>query len=131
MAIDLTSVFGTQIRLVVQPRQTERTYTGFPAAHGVTTMFMGSRGRPVTVAGRIIASGANYAAARVAAQVAIDAIEVYLAAPAADYSFGSCVFLATVWDSFRIVPDAGGKAFHWCAPGYMVVNFTMEGRTIL
>jgi hypothetical protein len=131
MAIALTDIFGSQIKVMVQPRQTERTYTGFPAAHGVTTMWMGSRGRPVTVAGRIVTSVTTYALARVAAQAAIDAIEAYLWAPAADYSFNTCVFYATVWDSFRIVPDSGGKAFHWCTPGYIVVDFIMEGRTIL
>jgi len=132
MAITLlTSVFGTQINLVVQPRLTERVYSGFPAAHGVTTMFMGSRGRQVTVSGRIVVAGATYTLGRVAAQVAIDAIEAYLWAPAADYSFYGCVFYAVVWESFHITPDSRGKAFHYCGPGYIEVDFIVQGRTIL
>jgi hypothetical protein len=131
MAIALTTVFGSQVNVVVQPRQTERVCSGFPAAHGVATMFLGSRGRLITISGRIVVSGANYTAGRIAAQVAIDAIEAYLWAPAADYSFYSCVFYAVVWESFRIIPNAQGKAFHYCAPGYIEVDFIMQGRTIL
>ena len=131
MAIALTSVFGSQINVVVQPRQTERVYSGFPAAHGVTTMFMGSRGRPVTVSGRIVITASTYTLGRQYAQAAIDAIEVYLAAPAADYTFYGCTYYATVWDTFRIIPDSRGKAFHYCAPGYIEVDFVMLGRTIL
>jgi len=131
MSITLTTVFGSQINVVVQPRLTERVYSGFPAAHGVTTMFMGSRGRQITVSGRIVVSASTYTLGRVAAQVAIDAIEAYLWAPAADYTFYGCIYYAVVWESFRIIPDAGGKAFHYCAPGYMVVDFIVQGRTIL
>lgn len=131
MAIALTTVFGSQINVVVQPRLTERVYSGFPAAHGVTTMFMGSRGRQVTVSGRIVVAAANYTTGRVNAQIAIDAIEAYLWAPAADYSFYGCTYYAVVWESFRIIPDNRAKGFHYVAPGFVVVDFVAQGRTIL
>jgi hypothetical protein len=131
MSIALTSVFGSQINVVVQPRLTERVYTGFPAAHGVTTMFMGSRGRQVTVSGRIVTSVTTYALARVAAQVAIDAIEPYAWAPAADYTFNGCIYFAVVWEPLRIISNDKGKAFHYCAPGYIEVDFVMQGRTLI
>jgi hypothetical protein len=131
MSIDLSTVFGSAINVVVQPRDSERTYSGFPGAHGVTTMFLGTRGRMIQVTGRIACSGANYAAARTNCQIAIDAIEAYLWAAAADYSWGTCVYYAVVWDSFRLVGDANGKFFRWTMPGYCIVDFIASGRAIL
>jgi len=58
-------------------------------------------------------------------------MESYLWSGATDYSWGSCVFYAVVWDTFRLVGDSGGKFFHWAAPGYCVVDFIASGRAIL
>jgi len=131
MAIALTNVFGSAINVVVQPRDSERLYHGFSGAHGATTMFVGTRGRRITVTGTISYTAANYTLARIGAQAAIDAIEAYLWAGAADYSFYGCVFYAVVWDSFRLITDTFGKAFHWNLPGYLTVRFVATGRSLL
>jgi len=129
--IALTTIFGTEINVVVQPRDVERLYAGFPGAHGVTTMFMGSRGRKVIISGRIATAGTNYNAARINCQIAIDSIEPYLWSPATDYSFRGCVFYAVVFDQFRILPDRANKYFHWVSPGYVTADFLCFGRAIL
>ena len=94
-------------------------------------MFYGSRGRRVRITGRIVTAGANYNAARVSCQVAIDAIEAYQWAPAADYHWGSNVYYAVVFDAFRLLGDRNGKFFSWSAPGYVVANFVCTGRTLI
>lgn len=131
MSIALSTVFGSEINVVVQPRDTERSYNGFPGAHGVTTMFLGSRGRRIQVQGRIACSGANYAAARTNCQQAIDAIEAYEWAPATDYTWGTCIYYAVVWEPLRLITGDKGKAFHWVAAGYCYVDFIASGRAIL
>lgn len=131
MATNLSTIFGPEINVGVQPRLTERSFHGFPGAHGVTTMFLGSRGREVRITGRIVTAGAGYDAARVSCQVAIDAIEAWLFAPAADYSWGSCVYYAVVWEDFRLLPDGEGKFFSWLAGGKVAVDFVCIGRTLI
>ena len=131
MAIDLTTVFGSEINVVVQPRDLARQYSAFPGAHGVTAMHLGSRGRRIRVTGRIACSGVSYDAARTACQVAIDSIEAYLWAPAADYNLGSCIYYAVVWDRFVLVERDRGKVFHYCSPGVVVADFVCEGRTLI
>jgi len=131
MSIALSTVFGSEINVVVQPRDSERTYSGFPGAHGVTTMFLGTRGRRIQVSGRIACTGAGYAASRTNCQAAIDSIEMYLWAGAIDYTWGTCVYYAVVWDEFRLVGDSGGKFFRWTVPGYCIVDFVASGRAIL
>jgi len=131
MSIALSTVFGSEINVVVQPRDSERTYSGFPGAHGVTTMFLGTRGRRIQVSGRIACTGADYAAARTNCQIAIDAIEVLEWAPATDYTWGTCVYYAVVWEPLRLVTDDKGKAFRWGIDGYCKVDFIMTGRGLL
>ena len=131
MSINLSTIFGPEINVVVQPRDVERSYSGFPGAHGVTTMFMGSRGRSIRITGRIATYGVNYAAARTACQAAIDAIEAYLWAPAQDYHWGNNIYYAIVFDAFRILGDRNGKGFRWTRDGYCVADFVMTGRAIL
>jgi len=131
VSINLSTIFGSEINVVVQPRETERSYAGFPGAHGVTTTFLGSRGRRIQITGKIACSGGSYDAARVACQAAIDAIEAYLWSAAHDYHWGSNVYYAVVFDSFRLLGGGNGKFFHWTTEGYCTVDFVMTGRAII
>ena len=132
MAIDLTTVFGSEINVVVQPRDVARQYSAFPGAHGITAMHLGSRGRRVRVTGRIATAGASYDAARTNCQIAIDSIEPYLWAPAADYNLGSCVFYAVVWDRFGLIERGRRrKVFSYCSPGVVVCDFVADGRALI
>ena len=130
MATDLTTIFGSEINVAQQPRIVDRYYHGFAAAHGVTCMFMGTRGSKLAISGRIAVAGANYNAARTSCQAAIDAIETYLWAPAIDYSFRGTTFFAVVFDQFSLISDSANKVFHWCA-GYCICDFTCHGRCLL
>lgn len=131
MAVALTSIFGSAIRVGVQPRQAERQYAGFPGCHGVTAMTMGTRGRQLVITGTFYRAGANYAAARATLQAAIDVIEAYQWATEADYTYAGQTYYNVVFDKFSLVPDAQGKFFHWNAGGYVTANFVCYGRALI
>ncbi len=128
---DLATIFGSAIKVGVQPRQSERQYAGFPGAHGVTSMAMGTRGRQLIISGTFYQAGGSYAAARAALQTAIDVIETYLWAASADYTYGNETYYNVVFDKLSLVPDAQGKFFHWNAGGYVTANFVCYGRVLI
>jgi len=130
MTQNITDIFGTEIRVVAQPARVSRQYTGFPAAYGLTAMWLGTRGQPLIIAGRLTASGADYATARAALQVIVDTIAAYCDLDAADYYYAGTTWLDVVWDRMDLIRDSQGKAFHWCKGGYCYVDFTMTGRSI-
>lgn len=124
MAEDLNNIFGSEIKVGLQPRQADRQYAGFPGAHGVVSTHLGTRGRQLVITGTI------RAAARVACQAAIDAIEPYLWADAADYTYKGEGYPNIVFDRFRLVPDYQGKVFHFTA-GSVFCHFVCYGRSLV
>jgi len=124
MAADLTTIFGSEIKVGLQPRDIDRQYTGYPGAHGVTSMLLGTRGRQLVITGTI------RAASRAACQAAVDAIESYTWAEAADYSFQGTMFLYVVFGPFRLLPDYQGKLFHLTA-SHVTCQFVMYGRSLV
>lgn len=133
MAIDLTTIFGTEINVYAQPVRAVRQYAGFPGAHGLTSMHLGTRGYPIIVSGKIATAGIDYAAARLACQAAIDSIEVYMLPGVGplDYSFFGVVFFNAVFEEFRLVPDNRGKVFHWTYEGYVTADFVAILRSLI
>lgn len=131
MAINLTLIFGNEISVAVNPRDTERQYAGFAGAHGIVSMFMGSHGYSIAVSGTLRASGANYAAARAALIAAIRVIEAYQWADAADYTFFNDTYENIVWDKLQIIPDNSGKQFHYDTNGECLCRFVMPGRSLI
>ncbi len=131
MSINLTTIFGDEIRVHTQPVIADRQYSGFPGAHGLTTMQMGSRGYPLTVVGRIAESGGgNYATARANLKATIVTIEDHLFYDAYDYVFFNATYYDVVWDRFQLIPDNTGKVFHWTSEGYCIADFIMLGRCL-
>jgi len=123
MATDLTTIFGSEIRVANQPVRSERTYHGWPGAHGLTDMWMGSRGFPIFISGRLRATGASYSAARTALQNIIYAIEAWQFEYAHEFYFGGETFYDTVIERFEILKDTQGKQFHWNSDGYVWCDF--------
>ncbi|MBW8017433.1 MAG: hypothetical protein FVQ82_14735 [Planctomycetes bacterium] len=130
MAVDLINIFGLEIKVVAQPRRAKRQLVGFAGSHGMTSMNMGTRGRLITVTGRIVGSGANYWAARANAQAAIDAIEAYQFTDGGTYTYDSQTFLYVVFEDFQLIA-ANGKAFHYTSEGYVIVNFVAILRSLI
>lgn len=131
MATDLTTIFGTAINVYTQPVQADRQYAGFPGAHGVVCMHLGTRGAQLVISGTLGYSGPNYATARASLQSAINAIQTYTWADAADYTFKGQTFYNVVFDSFQLIPDGTGKAFHWTAEGYVTCKFVCYARILV
>ena len=131
MAADFTTIFGNDINVYAQPRQAFRQYAGFSGAHGVTSMYMGTRGRQLVITGRLASSGASYNAARSNCQSVINSIEAYLWAEPADYRFKGTTYNDVVFDKFQLVPDSAGSVFHWTAEGYVIANFICFLRSLL
>jgi len=131
MAVDLTTIFGNEIKVYAQPVISVRQYAGFAGAHGLTCMHLGTRGYPIVVTGKIATAGETYAAARANCNAAIAAIEHYLLAGAIDYTFYGTIYYGCVFDSFRLIPDYTGKAFHWTSEGYVTVDFIAYLRGLI
>lgn len=127
MATAFTTIFGNEIIVSAQPRRAQKQRTGFPGAHGLVGMHMGTRGRPLVVTGRLRATGTDYSNARSKLQTtietSIEAIEAYLWADAADYTFKDDTYKNVEFDSFRLVPDSRGKIFHFNSVGEVFVDF--------
>jgi len=124
MAIALTSIFGTEINVVPQPRKADRQYSAFPGVHGLTAMHLGSRGYPIIIRGTI------RAATRPLLESAKAAIEAYQFVAAADYSFQGTTYGNVVWGPFEIETDSSGRALHFTAGGYFY-KFVCRGRSLL
>ena len=131
MAIALTTIFGTNINVYQQPVRSVRQYSGFPGAHGLAGMHLGTRGRPLVISGSIAVTGATYSIARAAMRTAIDAIEAYLLIDPADYSFATEIYYAVVFDRFELVPDGSGKVFHWAMGNRLICKFKCWGTSML
>ena len=128
--IDLTAIFGTNIKVHAQPRTVDRRYFGFAGANGLTAMFMGVRGHPLFIHGKLGVGGANYTAARAALQSGIYAIESYLWAYAADYTYLGTTYYSCVFEEFKLIPDDKNKVFHFTSEGYVTADFVCVLRSL-
>ena len=129
MSTALTSVFGSEIKVAVVPRTSQRTYTGYPGAHGLTTMALGSRGYGLIITGRLRATGASYAAARLTLESSIATIESLQWSDPVDYTYGSSTYYSVVMERFDIIPSSG-KAFRM-TKDYVVCDFRAVMRSLL
>jgi len=118
---DLNTIFGSELKVGLQPRNADRQYVGFPGAHGVTSMHLGTRGRQLVITGTI------RTATRALCQAAVNAIELYTWADAADYTYKGEIYSNIVFGPFRLIPDRG-KFFHFTA-GSVFCQFVMYGRS--
>lgn len=124
MSTALSSIFGNEISVSPAPRTGQWQFAGFPGAHGVTAMNLGSRGNSFTVTGRIRATGASYALARANLLTALLTIEAWQW-PAAEetFTFGSESYANCVMVRFQLVPGPDGKVIHWSATGAVFCDF--------
>ena len=123
MSTDLTTIFGTEIIVAHQPYQPVRQYSGYPGAHGLTALHLGTRGYPLAIVGTLRASGFTYALARAALQAAIYAVNTYILAGADDYTFMGVTYANAVFESLELLPDGTGKVYHYNAGGYCTCRF--------
>ena len=131
MAVALTTIFGSEIRVAYQPIEVDRQFSGFPGGHGLVGMHLGSRGHRLTIQGTIAVSGADYPTARAGLRAALDVIETYLSADPADYSFGNEVFYAVVFGPLQLIADSKGKTIHWLKGNYAGCEFICHARCML
>ena len=123
MATAFTTIFGDEIIVSAQPRRAQKQRTGFPGAHGLVGMHMGTRGRPMVITGRLRETGTDYSDARSTLQTTINDIEEYLLADAADYTFKGETYSNVEFDKLQLVPDSKGKIFHFNSVGEVFVDF--------
>ena len=124
MAEDLNNIFGIETKVYLQPLDVERQSVGFPGAHGVVSTHLGTRGR------RLVITGTIRGATRAACGWAIGAIEPYLWADAANYTYKGESYSNVVFGPFRLIPDFEGKLFHFTA-GSVFCRFVMYGRSLV
>ena len=120
---DLRDIFGSEIKVVAQPRRPQRQHAGFPGAHGMTSMNLGTRGRIITVTGRIVGSGIDYAAARRDAEASVAAIDLHQDYDGLSYTYFNEQYDNVVFVSFELLQDNQGKAYHYTSEGLVFVNF--------
>jgi len=125
MAIPLTNIFGSEIKVTAEPRDIARQYSHFAGSDGLTAMHMGSRGH------RLIVEGIVRAATRPLLRSAVLAIEAQSWAGAADYSFAGNIYYFVVWDKLEVPRDGSGKSVYWSSTGCVLSRFTAYGRALI
>jgi len=130
MATALTDIFGSEICVAAQPWIHHRNYTAFPGANGLLGMWMGTRGYPLIISGRLRATGASYAVARATLQTGINALSYLPGWLPGDYSFAGTTYNSIVFDSIRLISDNTGKTFHMTA-SYVYVDFVCQARSLI
>ncbi len=130
--VSLTELFGNELRVAFQPRLIERQYTGFPGAHGLLSLNMGTRGRKLVIAGRLRVEDDDYDDGREALQTIIDEIEEHLCTEHPDtvYTYRGANYPNVVFDRFNLVPDGHGKVFHFTSE-YVFADFVCIGRQLI
>lgn len=126
---NLTEIFGTEIIVNDGHRQADRQFSGFAGAHGLTDMYLGSRGKEIVVMGTVRGIGETYAAARTDAASQLIAIEDCQELPAANYVFQGQTFTNVVWIDLKKIPlkDA---AYLFSSAGEVIVRFIATGRSL-
>jgi hypothetical protein len=127
----LTSIFGTEINVFNQPRLAEIAFVGFPGAHGVVGMNLGTRGMPFVITGKLRGTGANYDASRKDVDEWISQIETLLLPEtgAQDYTYHGTTYSQVQFTKFDLIPDGQGKLYHMTS-SEVIVNFIMRGHIL-
>lgn len=131
MATDLTTIFGSEIKVFAQNRQADRQFSGFAGCHGMTSMLLGSRGYNIVVRGIACGTGDNYSAARDNVVAKFAAMEESFFDEAADYEFFGETFNNVVWNRVEKIPDKNGMVYLYTAEGNVIVNFVAYGRALI
>jgi len=129
MATQITTLLGNELKTTEAPRVMDRQFASFPGAHGITSITMGSRGWQLVFTGKVRLGGANYAAARAAAQTAIWNIAAMTAWDAGDYTYQNVTYYNCVWTNFRVL--GGEKTYVYTSNGYITVEFTITLQGLL
>lgn len=129
MATALIDLFGTEIKVFAQPRLVETQFVGFPGAHGVVAMNLGTRGKPIIITGTLREAGNSYDTSRKNLDDWITDIEALLWAEAADYTYHGQTFEQIQFVKFDLLPDGEGKLYHMTQDG-VVANFIMRGHIL-
>lgn len=123
--IELSSIFGSEIKVTIEPRQPARTYYGFAGVHGVTAMFLGSRGFGLRITGTI------RGATRAIVEAAVAAVETLQWLGIANYSHQGSTYYRLVWEAFEVLADSTGKSIYLVAPGQFTCKFTIHGKGLI
>lgn len=130
MSTALTAIFGSEIKVGFQPRASQIQYTGYPGAHGLTGIRLGSRGYPIIVTGRLFGTGGTYDLARADLATKIDTIETWLWAASQTFTFRGNTFDYVVFEKFELIPR-NGKYFFLTSEGYVVCDFFCILRSLI
>jgi len=123
---DLNTIFGSEINVADQPRRSQRQFSGYAGAHGLTAMHLGTRGKVVTITGTLRATGVSYNAALETLKTAIDVLEAYQWAASDDYTYRGATYANGVFEAFKLLPGRAGKMFTWTAAGYVTCKFSIN-----
>jgi len=122
MAYELSNLLGNELNVGIVPPATQRTFTGYAGADGITSMNMGHRGYVIPINGKIRVTGATYQLARAAADAAIlNIARLQYWAPGIYTHAGSSYYNA-IFHGFRVT----GKKYRYTNVGYMIVEFTIN-----
>ena len=126
MSDTLTNLFGTsELVAFDKPHDIERQFAGFPGAHGVTSMFMGSRGTALVVKGTLRAES------QAALQLLIRSVAALQFLDAADYSHQNYTYYSVVWGPMQLIDSSRGTPISFNSSGQYFATFIMQGRSLI
>ncbi len=123
--VELSSIFGSEIKVTIEPRRPARTYHGFAGVAGLTAMSLGSRGFGLNVTGTI------RDASRAAVETDVAIIESLQWLGIADYSHQGSNYYRVLWEDFEVHRDSSGKSIHLVATGEFTCRFTIHGKGLI
>lgn len=122
MATELSSILGNELIVGIVPPATQRTFTGYAGADGITSMNMGHRGYVVPIKGKIRVTGGSYAAARANADVVILNIAALQYWNPGIYTHLGSSYYNAIFHGFRVTSEK----YRFTNVGHMTVEFTIN-----
>jgi orotidine-5'-phosphate decarboxylase len=130
----IETVFGAEIKVVLQPRTNMVTYSGFAGAHGMTGLMHGSRGYSVVVVGTLRTNtGLTHDAALASIVTQMENLESWQYVGDQAWTYRSLTFLYTRVESVRMLPLPGsdGKFMGYTKEGQGFAYFIAALRSLL
>jgi len=132
MSTSLTTIFDTdELVVTTHPAIVDRLYSGFAGASGLVAMWLGKRGRLITIEGRLKSdTNSSYSSARADLLDKIYAAEELMSLDAADYTYQGETMKNLLFDRMELLPSYGSQYYAQDSGGYLSCKFVYYCRSL-
>jgi hypothetical protein len=117
--------------VTIHPVITDRMYSGFAGANGLTSMNLGKRGRMITIEGKLTSDNHNnYQSARMNLLSKIYKLEKLSDLAEGDYTYMGQTHKNIIFDKLELLPSYGNQYYIQDSKGYLSVRFIYYCRSL-